>query len=53
MEIKCPKCNSDNVKVSGPYGKKKPEGEDAYKGDTTIYYTCMDLNCGYCWENKG
>jgi hypothetical protein len=41
---KCKKCGSE-MKKSGPYLHVKEEGQPAYKGSSSVYYSCMNEKC--------
>jgi DNA-directed RNA polymerase subunit RPC12/RpoP len=45
---KCEKCGAENLRQSGPYARRKPEGEPARKGTDEISFLC--LNCGNEWK---
>ena len=47
-DIVCPKCNSNEVRDSGPFARRKEESEPAYNGPDRIFYNC--LRCGHQWE---
>lgn len=49
-EITCPKCNSNMIRVSGPNGYVKKEGEPAYRGSHIVYYYC--LKCNHQWKKS-
>jgi len=53
MEIKCPKCNSENININDPnFASRKNEGEPAKKwcGKIKTEYFCWD--CEYKWEEN-
>jgi len=53
MKAKCPKCNSENIKVSElDFASRKDEGESAKKwdGKTKTEYFCWD--CEHRWKEN-
>ena len=51
QEIKCPKCNSANIKKTGPFAREIKEGMPPQnQGDQMVNYYCND--CHNSWEIK-
>lgn len=49
--INCPKCNSENIKRTGPFNREKLEGQrHQSQGEQMLNYRC--LNCENEWQVK-
>ena len=47
----CPKCNSENIKKTSSFARRKNEGEKYQKqGDKMVNYRCED--CNNEWQVK-
>lgn len=48
---KCPKCNSENIKKTGPFARKIEDGQEPQTlSEQMVNYHCE--SCGNHWEIK-